>query len=87
VRLETGSLAAAAAWEVTHTVHCHHQAVAELGDGLRVTARAQDEIVEAVELDAARFVLGLQWHPEAKDTSRVIGALARAASVERTTSV
>jgi len=42
----------------------HHQALAELGTGLVVTARAPDGIVEAVELPRERFVLGVQWHPE-----------------------
>jgi putative glutamine amidotransferase len=41
----------------------HHQALAELGDGLRVTARAGD-LIEAVELAGRPFVVGVQWHPE-----------------------
>jgi putative glutamine amidotransferase len=46
------------------TVSCHHhQAVARLGDGLRVVGRAGDGIVEAMELDGS-FVLAVQWHPE-----------------------
>jgi putative glutamine amidotransferase len=41
----------------------HHQAIATLGDGLRVVGRAADGIVEALELDGA-FLLAVQWHPE-----------------------
>ena len=41
----------------------HHQAVATLGEGLRVVARAQDGTVEAIE--GAGFTLGVQWHAEA----------------------
>lgn len=41
----------------------HHQAVAHLGDGLVVAARAADGVVEAVE-DPLRPVVGVQWHPE-----------------------
>ena len=37
---------------VTGSCH-HHQAVAKLGDGLRVTATAADGIVEGLELDGA----------------------------------
>jgi putative glutamine amidotransferase len=44
----------------------HHQAVARLGQGLRVTARAVgDDVVEGIELEAAGFAVGVQWHPEA----------------------
>lgn len=44
----------------------HHQAVATLGDGLRLVAWCpNDEVVEAVEGTAAdHFVLCVQWHPE-----------------------
>jgi gamma-glutamyl-gamma-aminobutyrate hydrolase PuuD len=38
----------------------HHQAVDELGEGLRATATAPDGVVEAIELDG-RAVLGVQW--------------------------
>lgn len=43
----------------------HHQAVRELGRGLRLAARGRDGVVEAVESAAHRFVIGVQWHPEA----------------------
>ena len=44
----------------------HHQAIARVGDNLRVTARSpSDKVVEAVELDdPEHFVVGVQWHPE-----------------------
>jgi putative glutamine amidotransferase len=45
----------------------HHQAVDRLGEGLMVTAKADDGIVEAVEwADKSRnqFLIGIQWHPE-----------------------
>lgn len=41
----------------------HHQAVDRVGEGLAVTARSDDGVVEAVE-GSGRFVLGVQWHPE-----------------------
>lgn len=44
----------------------HHQAIARVGDNLRVTAVSpRDQVIEAVELDSPdHFVLGVQWHPE-----------------------
>ncbi|WP_313526501.1 gamma-glutamyl-gamma-aminobutyrate hydrolase family protein [Anaerotignum sp.] len=46
----------------------HHQAVAQLGDGLQVCARSQDGLAEAIEHKTNSFVLGVQWHPEAMKT-------------------
>jgi len=46
----------------------HHQAVADLGAGLVVLARAADGTVEAVAHPDAP-VLGVQWHPEHPDTA------------------
>jgi putative glutamine amidotransferase len=44
----------------------HHQAVKDVGEGLVVSARATgDGVVEALERPESRFVLGVQWHPEA----------------------
>ena len=46
-------------------VSVHHQAIKDLGQGLRVEARsAKDGVVEAVRLIDAPYVVGLQWHPE-----------------------
>lgn len=42
----------------------HHQAVREAASALSVQARAPDGLAEALALPGARFVLGLQWHPE-----------------------
>jgi putative glutamine amidotransferase len=42
----------------------HHQAIDRLGSGLRVCATAPDSTIEAVWDPAARFCLGVQWHPE-----------------------
>src|SRR5690606_2006617 len=42
----------------------HHQAVDRLGQGLVVSARSPDGIVEGLELPGSRWVVAVQWHPE-----------------------
>lgn len=42
----------------------HHQAIDRLGEGLKVSATAEDGIVEAVEGTRHSLVMGVQWHPE-----------------------
>jgi len=61
-------------------IHCyHHQGVADAGT-LTVTGRTEDGLIEAVEISARRFVLGVQWHPEVVRDRRLFGALVQAAS-------
>ncbi len=43
----------------------HHQSLKALGKNLVATAFSEDGIVEAVESTEDRFLLGVQWHPEA----------------------
>jgi putative glutamine amidotransferase len=77
VRLVPESLAARAAGEELHgTKSHHHQGVATLGDGLVVTGHSTlDDLPEALEAPDRRFVLGVQWHPEADERSRIVAAL------------
>jgi len=42
----------------------HHQAVERPGEGIVITGRADDGVVESCEMPAHRFVIGVQWHPE-----------------------
>jgi len=76
VRLLADSVAAAAAGQVAHvTKSHHHQGVERIGEGLRITGYSTlDDLPEAIELPACQFVLGVQWHPEADEGSRVIDA-------------
>jgi putative glutamine amidotransferase len=53
----------------------HHQAVSRLGKGLSAVAWAEDQVVEAVELQGHRFGLAVQWHPEEGDDKRLFEAL------------
>src|SRR5215210_6899510 len=76
VDVEPASLAARAAGGTRVAVKSyHHQGVARVGDGLRVTARAEgDGTVEAVEDPERRFMLGVLWHPEEDEADRLIAA-------------
>jgi putative glutamine amidotransferase len=76
IELEEGSLVARAAREATHVACCHHhQAIDVLGEGLVVSGRAvEDGLPEAIEADDGRWVLGVQWHPEAEPGSAIVAA-------------
>jgi putative glutamine amidotransferase len=62
----------------------HHQAIDHPGEGLRVVARSQDDVIEAVEDPSHSFVVGVQFHPEetaesAPETCRLFEGLVAAA--------
>jgi putative glutamine amidotransferase len=81
VRLAPGSLAARSVGaERTAVKSHHHQGVAELGDELVESGWAvEDDLVEAIELPAKPYALGVLWHPEEDERSRVIASLVEAA--------
>ncbi|NND44114.1 MAG: gamma-glutamyl-gamma-aminobutyrate hydrolase family protein [Xanthomonadales bacterium] len=56
----------------------HHQAVKDLGKGLRVVARDRDNITQAIEGGEQRWLVGVQWHPEYLQYQRHQQALFRA---------
>jgi putative glutamine amidotransferase len=65
----------------------HHQAVDDLGTDLKVIARSEDGVAEALERTDGGFGLFVQWHPEAM-TDRahrdaIYGALVRACSTSK----
>ncbi len=59
----------------------HHQALDAVGDGLVVSARSDDGIIQAVELPGHPYGIGVQWHPEqdAADDARLFEGLVDAA--------
>ena len=85
VRLADGSLAARVVGEeLTAVKSHHHQGVDELGEGVEASGWSDgDEVVEAIELPERRFALGVLWHPEEDERSRVIGALVEEARARR----
>ena len=79
VTTEPGSVVAKILGERA-TVRCsHHQAVDRLAAGLVVSARSADGVAEALELPVARFVVGVQWHPEEELDLRLFEAMLGAA--------
>jgi putative glutamine amidotransferase len=77
VRIEPGSLAERVVGRDREPVKSHHhQGLAGLGADVVATGwSAADEVVEAIELPAQRFALGVLWHPEEDEASRVLHAL------------
>lgn len=82
VRLEPGSLAARSTGaEASPVKSHHHQGIKRVGEGLAITGwTAGDDTVEAVEDPGKPFVLGVLWHPEEDEKSRLIRALVEEAS-------
>jgi putative glutamine amidotransferase len=77
VNLQADSLIGRVTGETTHSTKSHHhQGVDGVGEGLKVTGwSALDDLPEVLELPGRRFALGVQWHPEADETSPLIVAL------------
>ena len=65
VNIEADSMLAKIMRQTTLPVNSfHHQAVKEAAPGFRVSARASDGIIEAIESTECKSMLGVQWHPE-----------------------
>ena len=66
--------------KVSNAALYHHQAIDDLGKGLKITAKSEDGIVEAVELADHPFGVAVQWHPEQTlDDLRIFEGLIEAA--------
>jgi putative glutamine amidotransferase len=84
VTLATDSRAAAAEGRVPAQVTSHHhQAVDRVGEGLVVTGRAADGVIEAIEVAGDAWQVGVQWHPEPDPDSRIIEEFVRAVAAAR----
>ena len=62
----------------------HHQAAERVGEGIVISASAEDGVIEAIEDPRRRFCLGVQWHPEyaisSGDTALLAAFVAAAAT-------
>jgi len=65
IRISSGSfLARILGVEEARVNSSHHQSANRSGKGLRFSARAPDGVIEGMELEDGRPILGVQWHPE-----------------------
>ncbi len=84
VHVERGSrLASVLGTCETNPASSHHQALRRVAEGLSVVARADDGIIEAVEMPQHPWLIGVQWHPERtsaedRDQQRLFDALVQA---------
>jgi putative glutamine amidotransferase len=53
----------------------HHQGFGRVGEGLTVSAEAEDGTIEALEDPTRRFAVGVLWHPEAGEDAALFDAL------------
>jgi putative glutamine amidotransferase len=85
VRTVSGTKIAALIGEATDAQCYHHQAIAQLGTGLVVSAADSDGVIEAIELPGHDFVVAVQWHPEETlDDLRLFAGLVQAAQAYST---
>jgi putative glutamine amidotransferase len=66
ISVEPGSLIARAIGTEHATVNSfHHQSVQRVADGMKITAKSPDGVIEGIEsTDRNWWVMGVQWHPE-----------------------
>lgn len=62
----------------------HHQAIDQLGEGLVISSKSPDGVVEGIELENYPFGVAVQWHPEQTlDNLDLFQALVAAAKARR----
>jgi putative glutamine amidotransferase len=75
VEVKEGSRLGAIVGATPEVTSHHHQALGRVGDGLVESAWAADGTLEAVEDPSRRFLVGVQWHPEASEDAALFEAL------------
>lgn len=75
VDVAPGSRLAALLGERGTVKSSHHQGLGRVGEGLVVSARAEDGTAEGVEDPSKRYALGVLWHPEAGEDQRLFDGL------------
>jgi gamma-glutamyl-gamma-aminobutyrate hydrolase PuuD len=83
VRIEDGSKLGALLGARTPVKSHHHQGVGKIGAGLREVAWADDGTIEGLEDPERRFALGVLWHPEAGDDTKLFDGLVAEARAYR----
>ncbi|HEX4746802.1 MAG TPA: gamma-glutamyl-gamma-aminobutyrate hydrolase family protein [Gaiellaceae bacterium] len=83
VEVKDGSRLASIVGSTPDVTSHHHQALGRVGEGLVETAWAADGTLEAVEDPSQRFLVGVQWHPEAGEDAALFEALVEQARAYR----
>jgi putative glutamine amidotransferase len=65
VKVDDGSILCSLYGESVDVNSLHHQTIDRIGDGLTVTARADDGTIEGME--SGDTIVAVQWHPEMMD--------------------
>ena len=83
VEVKEGSRLAGIVGASSDVTSHHHQALGRVGEGLVESAWAADGTLEAVEDPSQRFVVGVQWHPEAGEDAALFDELVEQARAYR----
>ena len=81
VQVEPGSKLSTVVGDAVTGKSYHHQGIDGVGDGLVVTARSDDGVIQAIELEGNPYGIAVQWHPEqdAEEDARLFEGLVQAA--------
>lgn len=64
VNIDAGSRLCQLVGQQDMVISYHHQCIHQLGKGLKAVARAEDGVIEALELETKKNMIAVQWHPE-----------------------